>query len=212
MLENGSATDSKDSLKKIVQIFIYIIHNTKSRPITAVNWFDYIRDTIEAVSNESNIIFYSKQQLDLFCMKSQYQNLLISGHHGTGKSLLLQEKAKQLKKQHNENIEVKYLVMAPEQKLDEIQDETYFLFHQHLKYRSEKKDLKGISVQLVNENVNTGDLMTTGDQRTAIFCDEFKGNLNDIIIESNNKNGFGLPLIWTNTTQKMIHLHFKRFV
>ena len=38
--------------------------------------------------------------------------------------------------------------MGPVQILDGIEEETHFLFHQHLKYRADEKDLKGISVEM----------------------------------------------------------------
>ena len=63
-------------------------------PITTSNWTTYITLAIEAVSTVNNIIFYSNNQIPIFLKDdSTYMKVWITGEYGSGKTLILREKA-----------------------------------------------------------------------------------------------------------------------
>ena len=98
-------------MKKLLQIFVFTVHSSKKRPVTATNWVEYITNAIETVSTVDNIIFYSKDQLNIL-NSDDYNKLIIKGAYGTGKSLLLQEKAKMMVK--TEEYKVIFAISCPE--------------------------------------------------------------------------------------------------
>ena len=61
------------------------------------SWIDLVKDGIEAVSSKNTIIFYSKNQLPIFSEayseSERFKRVLITGGFGTGKTILLSEKA-----------------------------------------------------------------------------------------------------------------------
>ena len=103
-------------LKKMLRMIVFIIHISKkdqTAPITTSNWVDYISDAIEAVSTVDNINFYSADQLAVFDETNQrYKRLIIEGAYGTGKSFLLQEKAKLLSKKKEFKGKVVYVLVT----------------------------------------------------------------------------------------------------
>ncbi|XP_066913031.1 uncharacterized protein [Clytia hemisphaerica] len=86
-----------EQLKNILKIIIFTIHVSKKdipKPITSSCWVDYVSDVIETLSTSQNILFYSKKQYDILTRNDPaYQKLVLLGGYGTGKSLLLQDKA-----------------------------------------------------------------------------------------------------------------------
>uniref|UniRef100_A0A7M5X4Q3 Uncharacterized protein n=1 Tax=Clytia hemisphaerica TaxID=252671 RepID=A0A7M5X4Q3_9CNID len=91
-----------EQLKKVLQIIVFTIHIAKKdlpRPITSSNWVDYINNVMDTLYTVDNIVFYSKSQLPIMTTDhSRYKKLFIRGGYSTGKSFLMQEKAKMLSK------------------------------------------------------------------------------------------------------------------
>ena len=102
----------KENLKKILQIMVFTIHISRKdlkAPITTSSWVQYVTDAIFSVSTIDNIIFYSNNQLPILISDDpRYRKLFIRGGYGTGKSFLLQEKAKILAKQSEYNGRIIY--------------------------------------------------------------------------------------------------------
>ena len=108
---SDNSDKSLSQMKKLLQIFVFTVHSPNKRPVTATNWVEYITDAIKTVSTVDNIIFYSKDQLNIL-NSDDYNKLIIKGAYGTGKSLLLQEKAKMMVK--TEEYKVIFAISCPE--------------------------------------------------------------------------------------------------
>ncbi|XP_066933649.1 uncharacterized protein [Clytia hemisphaerica] len=86
---------SLDQLKNILRIIVFTIH--ASTPITSSNLVDYMTNVIESIKTKDNIVFYSSNQLQVFSDSDfRYNRLVVCGGFSTGKSFLLQEKARLL--------------------------------------------------------------------------------------------------------------------
>ncbi|XP_066931381.1 uncharacterized protein [Clytia hemisphaerica] len=87
-----------EDVKQLLQVIIFAVHVSKKQqvaPITNSNWVEYIRNAIDNVSTSKNIIFYSNQQMNL--LNNPHSNkLIILGAWGTGKTIMLKQKAIQL--------------------------------------------------------------------------------------------------------------------
>ena len=92
--ENYEQTDiqekAKTSLRKALEILVFTIHFGK--PLTESSWVEYINTSIKTVCTKENVVFYSKEQLQILDEK----RLLLVGGYGTGKSFLMQQKVEKL--------------------------------------------------------------------------------------------------------------------
>ncbi|XP_066921938.1 uncharacterized protein [Clytia hemisphaerica] len=95
IINQTDLTDSLANLKKVLHIIVFAVH--VSVPVTHTNWVDYISQAIDNVSTHDNMIFYSNQQLAAFKSDDpKFKKIFVQGKYGTGKSILLREKAKQI--------------------------------------------------------------------------------------------------------------------
>ena len=103
-----------DQVQKILKIIVFSIHFSKKdliAPITSSNWVDYIQNAIVNVSTSDNILFYSKQQMAVLNSNdTRYNKLMINGPFGSGKTILLQQKAMQLNKEHQYKGKIMYFI------------------------------------------------------------------------------------------------------
>ena len=90
-------SESKDGLKRVLEVLIFAIHVSKT-PLTTSEWDSFIDKAIESVYTQQNIIFYSKNQLPVLSSthSDDFKRLHIKGVFGSGKTVLLQEKAEQM--------------------------------------------------------------------------------------------------------------------
>ena len=78
---------------------------------------EYIQNAIENVSKSDNILFYSNQQMAVLNSNdARYDKLMIRGPFGSGKTMLLQQKAIQINEQPRYKGKVMYLVGLYERK------------------------------------------------------------------------------------------------
>ncbi|XP_066913357.1 uncharacterized protein [Clytia hemisphaerica] len=95
IINQTDLTDSLANLKNVLRIIVFAVH--VSVPVTHTNWVDYISQAIDNVSTHDNLIFYSNQQLAAFKSDDpKCKKIFVQGKFGTGKSILLREKAKQI--------------------------------------------------------------------------------------------------------------------
>ena len=81
------------------------------RPITTSYWVDYVSNVVDFLSNASNVVFYSRQQLPvLTSFDDRYNKLIFMAGFGTGKTFLLQEKAIMLSKDDKYKGRILYFV------------------------------------------------------------------------------------------------------
>ena len=103
-----------EDVKNLLKIIVFAVHVSKKdqiAPITSTNWFEYTSKAIDNVSTSDNIVFYSNQQLAVMNGNNdRYRKLIIKGPWGTGKSILLGDKAIQLNKQPEFKGKVMYLI------------------------------------------------------------------------------------------------------
>ncbi|XP_066917250.1 uncharacterized protein [Clytia hemisphaerica] len=109
-----STPDPLDEVKGLLKILVFAIHVSKKdqlAPITSSTWVEYTSNAIENVSTSHNILFYSNQQIAIMNNDDpRYKRVLICGHFGVGKSILLTHKAIMLNKQPDLNGKVMYVV------------------------------------------------------------------------------------------------------
>uniref|UniRef100_A0A7M6DJL4 Uncharacterized protein n=1 Tax=Clytia hemisphaerica TaxID=252671 RepID=A0A7M6DJL4_9CNID len=90
---NNTLSQTKD----VLRLIIFTLHASKHAPITTTNWVEYINSAIDNVATSDNILFYSKEQLAVMSLDNdKYNKLIITAGWGTGKSLLLTNKAIQM--------------------------------------------------------------------------------------------------------------------
>ena len=68
---------------RVLQIFIFCFH--VSRPIVKSSISDEVKNTIDKVTTASNILFYSKEQLQLMTNDAKYHHVVFHAQYGTGK-------------------------------------------------------------------------------------------------------------------------------
>ena len=138
-----------DHLKKLLKIIVFSIHVSKKdliAPITCSNWVEYIQNAIENVSTSDNILFYSSQQMGVLNSNDAcYNRLIIRGPFGSGKSVLLKQKAIQLNEQPKFKGKVLYLLG---QQPYQIQSMLYF------RMKIELEEAYGITVMEINSSDN----------------------------------------------------------
>ena len=100
-----------EEVKNLLKILVFAIHVSKKdqiAPITSSTWVEYTSNAIENVSTSHNILFYSNQQMAIMNNDDpRYRRVIIGGPFGSGKSILLMQKAIQL----NDRLEYKGKVM-----------------------------------------------------------------------------------------------------
>uniref|UniRef100_A0A7M5XCI5 Uncharacterized protein n=2 Tax=Clytia hemisphaerica TaxID=252671 RepID=A0A7M5XCI5_9CNID len=154
-----------EQLKKVLQIIVFTIHISKKnlqRPITSSNWIDYVNKVIDSLYTLDNIIFYSRNQLNI--LTANENKLLIKAGYGTGKSFLIQEKAKLLDREPQFTGKILYVLDSGR--------ETLF-------YHQLKMEFKDTNINLMITGQTDYDAMAmivTAKGIKAIFVDEWKGN------------------------------------
>ena len=103
-----------DEVKDLLKILIFAIHVSKKdqvAPIISSTWVKYTSNAIQNVSTSHNILFYSNQQMTIMNNDDiRWKRVLIRGPFGSGKTILLQEKAIQLNEQLGYNGKVLFVV------------------------------------------------------------------------------------------------------
>ena len=114
MVPITSTPNPLDEVKNLLKILVFAIHVSKKdqiAPITTSTWVKYTSHAIENVSTSHNIIFYSSQQMALMNNNDLcYRRVLIRGPFGSGKSVLLKQKAIQLNKHFENNGKVLFVM------------------------------------------------------------------------------------------------------
>ena len=129
-------------VKKLLKIIVFAVHVSKKdqiAPITSTNWVEYTSKAIDNVSTSDNIVFYSNEQLAVMNGDDpRYRKLVIRGPFGTGKSILLQQKAIQLNKLPEYNGRVLYLQIESEMLYHRLKidlEERHGVVVKHVMYR-----------------------------------------------------------------------------
>ncbi|XP_066928535.1 uncharacterized protein [Clytia hemisphaerica] len=160
---------SLDQVKNVLRMIIFTIHVSKSAPVTTSNWVEYTSNAIESISTVENIVFYSNTQMHIMNPNEpRLRKLLIRGGYGTGKSFLLEEKAKQLSRDPHYAGNIVYVCWRVE---------PTSLLEWRLKLDLEEKH--GVSIMGLDHNVGKGTqdlLVRTVRQKKvkALFFDEWK--------------------------------------
>lgn len=103
IIENTGENDARQQLKNLIKILVFCLHlnrplsKEKQGPLTTSKWINWLFEVIETVSTYDNIWFYSKEQLEI--LFGDHSKVIIDGGYGTGKTILLREKAKMLARQ-----------------------------------------------------------------------------------------------------------------
>lgn len=113
-MDEDERKEGREQLKQVLSLIIFVFHISKKHlkdappgAITSSKWVSYTMRAIDTISTKENIIFYSTSQLSVFMTKDdRNKKVVIVGEYGSGKSLLLKEKANLLLK---ENEDVLYL-------------------------------------------------------------------------------------------------------
>ena len=82
-LTHSSNDAAYDQVVRILQLFIFCFH--KGRPIVKSFISDEVKNTIDLVTTASNILFYSKDQLQLMANDAKYHHVVFHAQYGTGK-------------------------------------------------------------------------------------------------------------------------------
>lgn len=96
-----SLTASMKQLKMVTQILIFCLYKFPG-PITTSNWVDHIHESINNISTANTIMFYTKQQIEV--LRRNNRKVIIDGYFGSGKTILLIEKAEMLARQNDRKV------------------------------------------------------------------------------------------------------------
>ncbi|XP_066910457.1 uncharacterized protein [Clytia hemisphaerica] len=168
-----------DQIQKLLKIIVFSIHISKKdlvAPITSTNWVDYIQNAIANVSTSDNILFYSNQQMAVMNSNDpRYNKLIIRGPFGTGKTVILQQKAMHLNKKPQYKGKVLYLVGMQRSVKSEFRS---MLYH---RMKLDLEENCGIVVMEINyvageeeEDIQRDQILQKIAQHDikAVFCDE----------------------------------------
>uniref|UniRef100_A0A7M6DQ13 Uncharacterized protein n=2 Tax=Clytia hemisphaerica TaxID=252671 RepID=A0A7M6DQ13_9CNID len=158
---------SKSQVRNVLKIIIFIAHSNKDKPIIESNWVDYVSKSIDKCA-ASSILFYSTNQLHALGSTNAYKKLLIKGGFGTGKTVLLHDKALRCIKTEEYFGRVTYVCLShPPKSLQSL------LYHRSKKALAEKVAVHEIKAD-ADITKRYEELHTIIDQGTkALFLDEW---------------------------------------
>ncbi|XP_066912123.1 uncharacterized protein [Clytia hemisphaerica] len=161
-----------DDVKNLLKILVFAIHVSKKdqvAPITSSTWVEYTSKAIENVSTSHNILFYSNQQMAIMSNDDpRYRRVIICGPFGSGKTLLLQEKAIRLNEKSEHKGKVMFICHRNLETLKTL------LYH---RLKIELEENRGILVEHLEGKFNVVQDRLTEKIKSrdikALFMDEF---------------------------------------
>uniref|UniRef100_A0A7M5UZD1 Uncharacterized protein n=1 Tax=Clytia hemisphaerica TaxID=252671 RepID=A0A7M5UZD1_9CNID len=160
-----------DQVQKLLKIIVFSIHVSKKdliAPITSSNWVEYIQNAIEHVSTSDNILFYSNQQMAVLNSNDPRYKLIICGPFGTGKTILLQQKAMQLNGEPRYKGKIMFLIEQNES----ISELKSMLYHRMRVELEMKHGIFVIQIKRWSQHEHILQNLMQHDIK-AVFCDEF---------------------------------------
>ncbi|XP_066925282.1 uncharacterized protein, partial [Clytia hemisphaerica] len=168
-----------DQVQKLLKIIVFSIHVSKKdliAPITSSNWVEYIQNAIEHVSTSDNILFYSNQQMAVLNSNDPRYKLIICGPFGTGKTILLQQKAMQLNGEPRYKGKIMFLIEQNES----ISELKSMLYHRMRVELEMKHGIFVIQIKRWSQHEHILQNLMQHDIK-AVFCDEFNMHQRDLI-------------------------------